>query len=86
MVCLCFSGSPVNVLVSLEREDELVGSVVAPFFPQVRRERERERGRERERERERGSCCHILLVRREGVNGERGIKSSTISLERENGS
>nr|XP_034330899.1 U5 small nuclear ribonucleoprotein 200 kDa helicase [Crassostrea gigas] len=32
------SGSPVNVLVSLEREDELVGPVVAPFFPQKREE------------------------------------------------
>ena len=49
MVCLCFSGSPVNVLVSLEREDELVGPVVAPFFPQVRREREREIEREKKR-------------------------------------
>ena len=64
MVCLCFSGSPVNVLVSLEREDELVGPVVAPFFPQVRRERERDREREKE-----DSCCHILLLRREGANG-----------------
>ncbi|XP_062572813.1 U5 small nuclear ribonucleoprotein 200 kDa helicase-like [Saccostrea cucullata] len=32
------SGSPVNVLVSLEREDELVEPVVAPFFPQKRKE------------------------------------------------
>lgn len=33
------------MLVSLEREDELVGQVVAPFFPQVRNgEREKMRG------------------------------------------
>ena len=29
------SGSSVNVVVSLEREDEVTGPVVAPFFPQV---------------------------------------------------
>ena len=31
-----FSGSPVNVSVTLEREDEVTGPVIAPFFPQVR--------------------------------------------------
>lgn len=30
------AGSSVNVTVSLEREDEVVGPVIAPFFPQVR--------------------------------------------------
>lgn len=30
------SGSTVNVVVSLEREDEVTGPVIAPFFPQVR--------------------------------------------------
>lgn len=29
------SGSSVNVVVSLEREDEVTGPVIAPFFPQV---------------------------------------------------
>ncbi|RWS27216.1 U5 small nuclear ribonucleoprotein 200 kDa helicase-like protein, partial [Leptotrombidium deliense] len=29
------SGSSVNVVVQLEREDEVVGPVIAPFFPQV---------------------------------------------------
>lgn len=29
------SGSTVNVVVSLEREDEQTGPVIAPFFPQV---------------------------------------------------
>lgn len=29
------SGSNVNVSVQLEREDEVVGPVIAPFFPQV---------------------------------------------------
>lgn len=29
------AGSSVNVTVSLEREDEVVGPVIAPFFPQV---------------------------------------------------
>lgn len=29
------SGSTVNVVVSLEREDEVTGPVIAPFFPQV---------------------------------------------------
>ncbi len=33
-ICL-FSGNPVNVLVTLEREDEITGPVIAPFFPQV---------------------------------------------------
>lgn len=32
------SGSSVNVVVSLEREDEVTGPVVAPFFPQKREE------------------------------------------------
>lgn len=32
------SGSNVNVVVQLEREDELVGPVIAPFFPQAREE------------------------------------------------
>jgi pre-mRNA-splicing helicase BRR2 len=32
------SGSPVNVLVQLEREDELTGPVIAPLFPQKREE------------------------------------------------
>jgi hypothetical protein len=31
-----FSGSAVNVVVTLEREDEVVGPVVAPLFPQVK--------------------------------------------------
>lgn len=30
------SGSTVNVVVNLEREDEVTGPVVAPFFPQVK--------------------------------------------------
>jgi len=30
-----FSGSTVNVVVTLEREDEVTGPVIAPFFPQV---------------------------------------------------
>lgn len=29
------SGSNVNVVVQLEREDEVVGPVIAPFYPQV---------------------------------------------------
>lgn len=29
------SGSNVNVGVQLEREDDIVGPVIAPFFPQV---------------------------------------------------
>lgn len=29
------SGSTVNVVVQLEREDEITGPVIAPFFPQV---------------------------------------------------
>ena len=29
------SGSAVNVLVTLEREDDVTGPVIAPFFPQV---------------------------------------------------
>lgn len=28
-------GAPVNVIVNLEREDEITGPVIAPFFPQV---------------------------------------------------
>ncbi|UYV81297.1 SNRNP200 [Cordylochernes scorpioides] len=32
------SGSTVNVVVQLEREDEAVGPVIAPFFPQKREE------------------------------------------------
>ncbi|KAG1680515.1 U5 small nuclear ribonucleoprotein helicase [Nymphon striatum] len=32
------SGSPVNVQVHLEREDEAVGPVIAPFYPQKREE------------------------------------------------
>ncbi|XP_034244320.1 putative U5 small nuclear ribonucleoprotein 200 kDa helicase isoform X2 [Thrips palmi] len=32
------SGSPVNVNVSLEREDDVTGPVIAPFFPQKREE------------------------------------------------
>ncbi|XP_046658562.1 putative U5 small nuclear ribonucleoprotein 200 kDa helicase [Homalodisca vitripennis] len=32
------SGSSVNVVVSLEREDEVTGPVIAPFFPQKREE------------------------------------------------
>ncbi|CAC5400832.1 SNRNP200 [Mytilus coruscus] len=32
------SGSAVNVQVTLEREDELAGPVIAPFFPQKREE------------------------------------------------
>lgn len=30
------SGSTVHVIVQLEREDEVVGPVNAPFFPQVK--------------------------------------------------
>lgn len=29
------SGSPVNVNVNLEREDDVTGPVISPFFPQV---------------------------------------------------
>lgn len=29
------SGSTINVVVQLEREDEITGPVIAPFFPQV---------------------------------------------------
>ena len=38
--CFChpISGSTVNVVVQLEREDETVGPVMAPFFPQKREE------------------------------------------------
>ncbi|RZF42849.1 hypothetical protein LSTR_LSTR003673 [Laodelphax striatellus] len=32
------SGSSVNVVVSLEREDDVTGPVIAPFFPQKREE------------------------------------------------
>lgn len=32
------SGGTVNVIVQLEREDEVTGPVVAPFFPQKREE------------------------------------------------
>lgn len=32
------SGLPVNVVVHLEREDEVVGPIIAPFFPQKREE------------------------------------------------
>lgn len=32
------SGSSVNVVVQLEREDETIGPVIAPFFPQKREE------------------------------------------------
>ncbi|KAL5015950.1 hypothetical protein ScPMuIL_005539 [Solemya velum] len=32
------SGSAVNVVVTLEREDEITGPVIAPFFPQKREE------------------------------------------------
>lgn len=32
------SGMPVNVVVHLEREDEVTGPVIAPFFPQKREE------------------------------------------------
>ncbi|XP_076308174.1 U5 small nuclear ribonucleoprotein l(3)72Ab isoform X1 [Tachypleus tridentatus] len=32
------SGSTVNILVHLEREDEITGPVIAPFFPQKREE------------------------------------------------
>ena len=31
-------GSPVNVVVDLDREDEQPGPVIAPFFPQKREE------------------------------------------------
>lgn len=30
------SGSTVNVIVQLEREDEITGPVIAPFYPQVK--------------------------------------------------
>lgn len=30
-----FSGSPVNVVVNLEREEEVTGPIIAPFFPMV---------------------------------------------------
>lgn len=29
------SGASVNVVVSLEREDDVTGPIIAPFFPQV---------------------------------------------------
>ncbi|XP_071957394.1 U5 small nuclear ribonucleoprotein 200 kDa helicase-like [Antedon mediterranea] len=32
------SGSPVVIMVTLEREDEITGPVIAPFFPQKREE------------------------------------------------
>ena len=32
------AGSPVNVEVKLEREDEVTGPVIAPFFPTKREE------------------------------------------------
>ncbi|CAH1783166.1 unnamed protein product [Owenia fusiformis] len=32
------SGSPVNIVVTLEREDDVSGPVIAPFFPQKREE------------------------------------------------
>jgi pre-mRNA-splicing helicase BRR2 len=35
---ICISGSSVNVVVQLEREDEVTGPVMAPFFPQKREE------------------------------------------------
>lgn len=35
---MTFSGSPVNVIVDLDREDEQPGPVIAPFFPQKREE------------------------------------------------
>ena len=35
LLCMCFSGSAVNVTVNLEREDEVTGPVITPFFPQV---------------------------------------------------
>ncbi len=35
---ICISGSAVNVVVQLEREDEVMGPVMAPFFPQKREE------------------------------------------------
>jgi pre-mRNA-splicing helicase BRR2 len=31
------SGSSVNVTVQLEREDEVTGPVIAPYYPQVRK-------------------------------------------------
>lgn len=31
------SGQTVNIVVNLEREDEVTGPVIAPFYPQVRR-------------------------------------------------
>ena len=34
-ICSFYSGSTVNVMVTLEREDEITGPVIAPFFPQV---------------------------------------------------
>ena len=34
IIFMC-SGSSVNVVVTLEREDEVTGPVIAPFFPQV---------------------------------------------------
>lgn len=30
------TGSSVNIMVQLEREDEVTGPVIAPFFPHVR--------------------------------------------------
>ena len=30
-----YSGSPVNVVVNLEREEEVTGPIIAPFFPLV---------------------------------------------------
>lgn len=32
---VCYSGSAVVVEVAVEREDEVSGPVIAPFFPQV---------------------------------------------------
>lgn len=29
------SGASINVVVSLEREDDVTGPIIAPFFPQV---------------------------------------------------
>ena len=34
-IIFVFSGSTVNVVVTLEREDEVAGPVIAPLFPQV---------------------------------------------------
>lgn len=35
---ILFRGQPVVVVVTLEREDEVSGPVIAPFFPQKREE------------------------------------------------